>query len=284
MFKGILPPRRAPSPEFTIVSPLVENGKENMPNPPARRPEAPSTPNGKVAAAPKSAKATTTQDKSKRRKGDIPPHTAPATNSTDREFDRLLVRACHELMSPDNPALSSILISCCSQDDLQIPSTLRPKLVGMESSVKAAMLKSSHVLDTPPAPARGLRRVQSGSSLNLESSPNKGADLVPDPSQHRHHRHPATPPGAQVGSRDATTAAAQHSRGVSVDVVSPRRPKSRTGFSASGAPPDLGATAPRGKVFSPVQFVSLLTGKSSLELEVDVVKKLVLLLRNEAAR
>ena len=258
-----------------------------MPNPPARRPEAPSTPNGnlKVAAAPKSAKATTTQDKSKRRKGDLSPHTAPATNSTDREFDRLLVRACHGLMSPDNPALSSILISCCSQDDLQIPSTLRPKLASMESSVKAAMLKSSHVLDTPPAPARGLRRVQSGSSL--ESSPHKGADLVPDPHQHRHHRHPATPPGAQVGSCDATTTAAQHSRGVSVDVVSPRRPKSRTGFSAPGAPPDLGATsaiAPRGKVFSPVQFVSLLTGKSSLELEVDVVKKLVLLLRNEAAR
>ena len=158
----------------------------------------------------------------------------------------------------------------------------------MESSVKAAMLKSSHVLDTPPAPARGLRRVQSGSSLNLESSPHKGADLVPDPHQHRPHRHPATPPGAQIGSRDATTAAAQHSRGVSVDVVvSPQRPKSRTGFSAAGAPPDSGATsatAPRGKVFSPVQFVSLLTGKSSLELEVDVVKKLVLLLRNESAR
>jgi hypothetical protein len=72
-------------------------------------------------------------------------------------------------------------------------------------------------------------------------------------------------------------------------VESPRRPKSRTGFSASGGgAPDLGttaaATAARGKAFSPVQFVSLLTGKSSVELEVDVVKKLRLLLRNEAAR
>ena len=156
------------------------------------------------------------------------------------------------------------------------------------------MLKSSHVLSptaTPPAPSRGLRRVQSGSSLDIESSPHKGA--VPD---HHHHHHPtssgATPPGAQFfGPRDATTtAAAHHSRGVSVDVVvPPRRPKSRTGFSASGGgAPDLGiaaaATAARGKAFSPVQFVSLLTGKSSLELEVDVVKKLRLLLRNEAAR
>jgi hypothetical protein len=90
MFKGILPPRRAPSPEFTIVSPLAENGKENLPSPPPLRPEA--SPNGKVvAAASKSAKGAS-QDKSKRRKGDGP-HTAPASNSTDREFDRLLVRA-----------------------------------------------------------------------------------------------------------------------------------------------------------------------------------------------
>ena len=75
MFKGILPPRRVPTPEFTIVSPLVENGK--------------------VAAAAKSGKAAAAaQDKPKRRKGgDVPPHTAPIANSTDREFDRLLVRA-----------------------------------------------------------------------------------------------------------------------------------------------------------------------------------------------
>jgi hypothetical protein len=87
MFKGILPPRRAPSPEFTIVSPLAENGKENLPSPLPVRPEA--SPNGKVVpATPKSAKAAA-QDKSKRRKGD----TAPASTSTDREFDRLLVRA-----------------------------------------------------------------------------------------------------------------------------------------------------------------------------------------------
>ena len=93
MFKGILPPRRVPSTEFIIVSPLAENGKENMPSPPLAHPEAASlaaTPNGKGTPA-KSAKAAT-QDKSKRRKGDVP-NTAPISNSTDREFDRLLVRA-----------------------------------------------------------------------------------------------------------------------------------------------------------------------------------------------
>ncbi|KAI0255156.1 armadillo-type protein [Lactifluus subvellereus] len=243
MFKGILPPRRVPSSEFIIVSPLADNGKENLPSP-LVHPE--SSPNAKAAAA-KSGKAAAAQEKPKRKKGDIS-HTATVTNSTDREFDRLL-------------------------DDLQIPSTLRPKLAGMESSVKAAMLKSSQVLASPataPASARGLRRVQSGGSLNIES-PRTG-DAAPD--------YPyglAIAPGDIPGAQTAQSA--QHSRGVSVDVV--RRPKSRSGGSAA----DLGPRGKEGaqKTLSPVQFVSLLTGKSSLELEVDVVKKLRLLLRNEAA-
>lgn len=135
----------------------------------------------------------------------------------------------------------------------------------MEPSVKAAMLKSSQVLVPGPAPAstRGLRRVQSGSSLNIDS-PNKGAisDYLSTPS---------TP--------DKGAASAQHSRGVSVDVP---RPKSRTGFTdLAHAKDGRGAVQ---KTLSPVQFVSVLTGKSSLELEVEVVKKLCLLLRNEAAR
>ncbi|KAH9957444.1 armadillo-type protein [Russula dissimulans] len=249
MFKGILPPRRIPSPEFTIVNPLAENGKENLPSPAAHH-HLEASPNVKA----KSSKAPA-QEKSKRKKGDMT-HTAPTTtDSTEREFDRLL-------------------------DDLQIPSTLRPKLAGMEPSVKAAMLKSSHVLAPPaattPAPARGLRRVQSGSSLNLDS-PHKDAAAVPD--QYHYHR-----PAKSISAQDAAAAAGpQHSRGLSVDVVSPpRRPKSRSGFAASATAGDLYGAA-RGKVFSPVQFVSLLTGKSSLGLEVDIVKKLRLMLRNEAA-
>ena len=153
----------------------------------------------------------------------------------------------------------------------------------MEPSVKAAMLKSSHVLapaaGTEPAAARGLRRVQSGSSLNLESPSHKDAAAVPG-QPHHHHR-----PAKSTSAQDAAAAASpQHSRGLSVDIVSPpRRPKSRSGFAASATAADLNGAA-RGKVFSPVQFVSLLTGKSSLELEVDIVKKLRLMLRNEAAR
>lgn len=156
----------------------------------------------------------------------------------------------------------------------------------MESTVKAAMLKSSHVLApaatagaTAPAPTRGLRRVQSGSSIE---SPLKGsAAVLVHP--HTANGNGATMPDARGGASAVTattTSAVHHSRGVSIDV--PRRPKSRSGFTTPAV--DLNSSTARGKVLSPVQIVSLLTGRSSLELEVDVVKKLRLLLRNEAAR
>jgi hypothetical protein len=84
--------------------------------------------------------------------------------------------------------------------------------------------------------------------------------------------------------------ATYHSHGMLVDMVVPLWcPRLHTGFSASvdGAL-NLGITAATtaacGKPFLPMQFVSLLMGKSSLKLEVDVVKKLWLLLRNEVAR
>ncbi|KAI0264348.1 armadillo-type protein [Gloeopeniophorella convolvens] len=231
MFKGILPPRRVPSSEFIIVNPLANSGKENVPGSPVYQDASPAA----KAAASKSSK-NVSQEKSKRKKGDAHVAASGAT-SMEREFDRLL-------------------------DDLQIPSTLRPKLAGMEPSVKAAMLKSSQVI-TPAATigtTRGLRRVQSGSSLDIES-PRKGAA-------------PEYYPATAVGDRFADVHSghsAQHSRGVSVDVT---RPKSRNGH-ADG----------RGtqRVLSPVQFVSLFTGTSSIELEVDIVKKLRLLLRNESA-
>ena len=153
----------------------------------------------------------------------------------------------------------------------------------MESTVKAAMLKSSHVLGpaataTTPAQTRGLRRVQSGSSISIETPLNGSAAVL----DHFHTANGATMPDARGGPSAVTaaTTAIHHSRGVSIDV--PRRPKSRSGFTTSAA--DLNGSTARGKVYSPVQIVSLLTGKSSLELEVDVVKKLRLLLRNEAAR
>jgi len=136
--------------------------------------------------------------------------------------------------------------------------------------------------------------MQSSSSLNIELSPHKGTATIPD---HHHHCHHPTSLGATLpstqffGPRDATmTITTHHSCSVLVNMVVPlQHPKSCTSFSASSSGAlDLGIAAAtiaaRGKAFSPVQFVSLLTGKLSLELKVDVVKKLWLLLQNEAAR
>ena len=190
----------------------------------------------------------------------------------------MTVSWCVPGIEPASPTHNALLTQ--PKDDLQIPSTLRPKLAGMEPTVKAAMLKSSHVLGpaataTAPAPTRGRRRVQSGSSIE---SPPKGSAAVLD-----YPANGATTPDARGGPSAVTattTSGNHHSRGVSIDV--PRRPKSRSGFTTPAVDPN--GTTVRGKVFSPVQIVSLLTGKSSLELEVDVVKKLRLLLRNESAR
>jgi hypothetical protein len=173
-----------------------------------------------------------------------------------------------------------------------------PKLTSVEPSVKAAMLKLSHILSltaTLLVPSHGLCHVQSGSSLDIESSPHKGATAVPD-YHHHHHHHPtlsgATPPGAQFFSpRDAMmTTATHHSYGMSVNMVVPLwHPKLCISFSASsGGTLDLSIAAATmaacGKAFLPMQSVSLLMGKPSLELKVDVVKKLQLLLQNEVAR
>jgi hypothetical protein len=91
------------------------------------------------------------------------------------------------------------------QDVLQIPFALLPKLAGMESTVKAAMLKSPHVLGpaataTAPAPTRGLRRVQSGSFISIEA-PLKGSAAVFDHLQQPMGPQCLTPGAGQAPSQ-----------------------------------------------------------------------------------
>src|ERR1700678_3770435 len=67
------------------------------------------------------------------------------------------------------------------QDDLQIPSSLRPKLYGMDASVKAAMIKSSqtmaispvigHSEPITPRASKSLRRAHSTESLSSPRHP-----------------------------------------------------------------------------------------------------------------
>lgn len=252
--------------EFTMVTPLGDsapNGKENQPNI-----QSLSLAQNKMKAG-----KSIFLDKSKIKKG----NTSPAeSGEMNQAFDRLLVRF--------HLCLHGQVAECCTceQDDLQIPSTLRPKLASMESSVKAAMLKSSQVLAlgvapaSPPPTPRGMRRVHSGSSLSIESPRPQRASV--DRYQTAGHAH-----GAALF--DAVGSQTHHARGMSFDMPRPKsRAQGNTVFLDNVVASKPAKDKSTIKVMSSVQFVSILTGSSSIQLDVDIIKKLRLLLRNESAR
>src|ERR1700748_1277891 len=67
----------------------------------------------------------------------------------------------------------------CEQDEMQIPPTLRPKLTGMDTAVKAAMLRSSRQMDISQSPSspRLLRRTRSTEGLDSPRR-NNGASPI----------------------------------------------------------------------------------------------------------
>ena len=186
------------------------------------------------------------------------------------------------------------------QNDLQIPSNLRQKLAGMESTVKAAMLKSSTILakqpkDTVPTlphtPRGTLRRAASTESFGSLRNNTADQDLFEPPrlpyaghvSAHQHPYHSAS---------STRKASSNHTRGFSFDT---QRFFSRSQVDLAtescadltlGSGPlsvkDKGTL--RSKNISPTKFCSILTGTSSLQLDIEDIKKLRLLLRNESAR
>ncbi|KAG9112804.1 hypothetical protein FRC07_007858 [Ceratobasidium sp. 392] len=152
MFKKVLPSRRQTANEdespFEIVTPPTLNpqnpnrrdGKENVPQTKSQRP----LPGG------------TKSWHSSRASVDLPRKQLPAVAAAKLEPQ--------PTGGTTNVAFERML------DDLQIPSTVRVKLTTLETPVKAAMLRSSHVLGTvPPAPATppSLRRTRSNESLAL---------------------------------------------------------------------------------------------------------------------
>ena len=185
-----------------------------------------------------------------------------------------------------------------TQDDLQIPPTLRPKLNGMEPSVKAAMLRSSQTLakkttNTPETPKKKshntLRKARSSESI---ASPRPTPPLAYD--------FPAPPSAAGrfMGSAMASTTSlahypesptsaphsfGSHSRGASLDI-----PRSKTPGPGGNKNELSNAKLSKDKAVSkdlvPAKFVNLLMGTSSLHLDIEAIKKLRLLLRNESAR
>ncbi|KAI0342708.1 hypothetical protein BDW22DRAFT_1357179 [Trametopsis cervina] len=159
-------------------------------------------------------------------------------------------------------------------DELQIPETLRPRLATMEKSVKAAMLKSSATLSKgsagamlPPASPHGLRKAHSSHSINSLNSP-------------KHTPH------SSVDDTDAVISPKRppmHGRGKSLDKM-----KAAASATSLVTAPGEGNKAGKDKsgkaaVLTPAKYCNMLTGTSSTQLDVEVLKKLRLLLRNESA-
>ena len=171
------------------------------------------------------------------------------------------------------------------QDELEIPSNLRPKLAGMDSTVKAAMLKSSQVITLNPVPPHvtprrgGLRKTRSSESLGSPkqlSSPGEWELLQPPPT--------AALFGALHHASSVGSPASGHSRGVSFDGS---RSFSRGEIGPMAEPAPMKLTKEKNssvfKDISPTKFFSILSGTSSIQLDVEILKKLRLLLRNESA-
>jgi hypothetical protein len=169
----------------------------------------------------------------------------------------------------------------------------------MDATVKAAMLKSSQVmtlspkdmLEPPTARSLTLRRVHSTESLNSPGSTKIGAAYNSEPPHAQFAggqvsaHHPSSISGSPTPRKTSS-----HTRGLSFDgrgLFS----RSQVHLPTSGSTLDLAATTKNGKErivvaknISPTKFFSLLSGASSTQLEVEDVKKLRLLLRNESAR
>jgi hypothetical protein len=170
----------------------------------------------------------------------------------------------------------------------------------MDAAVKAAMLKSSQVMTldpkevSPPATSRSLtlRKAYSTESLNSPRHPKINTDYdLPEPphapfagSQVSAHH------ASSIGSTPTPRKTSSHIRGVSFDGPG-LFSRSQVHLPTSGSTLDLTASGKNGKEklavtknISPTRFFSILSGTSSTQLDVEDMKKLRLLLRNESAR
>ncbi|KAF8907264.1 armadillo-type protein [Gymnopilus junonius] len=265
MFKGILPPRRVPSADFTVITNLVEGQeKENL-----QQPQVPATTKSKHRSVSKGfGKKKSVSKKPK----DID---MPDTPVSGEAFDKLL-------------------------DDLQIPSTLRPKLYGMDASVKAAMIKSSQTMaigpttESPPGSPRSssLRKAHSTDSMMSNPRHPTLASLSGD-SPELVHPGFSQPPVSAHNSPYLSSPQRRpgHARGFSFH-SSQFFSKSQVNLTAgSSSTVDLSHVPKSAKEkgliaaknLSPTKFCSILTSTSSTQLDIEDLKKLRLLLRNESA-
>ena len=153
----------------------------------------------------------------------------------------------------------------------------------MDATVKAAMLKSSHVLTSnptsgPPSTPRTLRKAHSSQSIGSPLPPSLSYDHMPTKGS-----WVSGLAGKSTTDLHALNDKQCHERGSSFDAA---RTLSR-GQTTPVIPGELITSKSKDKGFvksiTPVKFCSILSSTSSTQLEVETVKKLRLLLRNESA-
>jgi len=170
----------------------------------------------------------------------------------------------------------------------------------MDSGVKAAMLRTSHVITeklgptptivgTPPR-AASLRRVHSTESLGSPRAPfMRDVDAFEPPRTAGVPGHVSAHQSPyNTGRSNSPRQGTGHWRGSSVD-VGRFFSKSTVNLGAmssldlvsAGKAKEKGSSA---KNVSPMRFCSILQGQSSLQIDVEDIKKLRLMLRNESAR
>ena len=175
-------------------------------------------------------------------------------------------------------------------DELQVPQSLRPKLLAMEKSVKESMLKSSHILEVeatiPPLEAPSLRKSRSGSFVaeSPRSSHGRSKSLHPPPSVETHSSGSSSgsllPDGVVSPWLNAELASSTSSlpRPTSPFTLLPNA----SSISITHRPGKDRASN-KEKELSPAKFVSVLKNSTCTELDVEKLKKLRLMLRNETA-
>ncbi|KZP00382.1 hypothetical protein CALVIDRAFT_475841 [Calocera viscosa TUFC12733] len=188
-------------------------------------------------------------------------------------------------------------------DDLQIPEGLRPRLNTLEPSVKAAMLRSSKTLDFlaatgPAAPAftKTPRKVRSHDSLVPQGT---STPLFSPKKRKAYDSPPATP--VRRGSKppfeliedvssfafvgaDPPTASTKSSRPASGHV--PQFPSMSSLADLDDAPPKSVKSRINSKekaLNTPAGLADMLANTSATRIDIERVKKLRLLLRNEPA-
>ncbi|KZT02263.1 uncharacterized protein LAESUDRAFT_730448 [Laetiporus sulphureus 93-53] len=160
-------------------------------------------------------------------------------------------------------------------DELQVPDNMRGKLATMDMSVKAAFLKSSRDMAT-------MRQSQSNSHHSLRG-PRRAysSDSLSSLSKSQATFSPPAEESSLPRSPDRPRFMSSISRGVSIDVG--RHPFLHTSELTASVVrlPITKEKRAKHAIATPAKWCKILTSVSTVQLEVETVKKLRLLLRNE---